>query len=277
MNSVTETDQVWQAAYANQQQLIGAYHEHIHPWYIQGFQRLSLSPHELPDKAALDAALRPFGWEVVLVDGIIHSREFAALIAEQRFPVAANVRTLSQLEHSPAPDAIHDILGHLPFLCSPAYCAYLRNAALAFARCPLDRIELEYFSARKTYGDLTAASASADQIAQAEHEVARLSRMLAGADSLIAQVNRLFLWSIEFGVLQTPEQRIMLSGAAILSSRREVTRVLREQHRYVPYTSAAAQVDINYTEPQSIYFVAPSFDSYQSVLEQVMQPEQVAA
>jgi phenylalanine-4-hydroxylase len=89
--------------------------------FLAGARALALDPTRMPRHAELSRRLSDLcGWRIETVPGLIPARDFFALLRERRFPSPEWIRHPDELEYTSAPDAFHDLYGHLPQLASPS-------------------------------------------------------------------------------------------------------------------------------------------------------------
>jgi phenylalanine-4-hydroxylase len=130
-------------------------------------------------------------------------------------------------------------------------------------------LEVQLYEARKELGRLRGMHAATPAVLEAHRRLNELEIVERNSPQLSTRLSRLFLWSIEFGLLGQPGDSVIV-GAAILSSPREAYGVLRHPPQTHRFTLEATNHDILFTEPQQHLFVAPSFDTYKHVLAQCL-------
>jgi phenylalanine-4-hydroxylase len=91
---------------------------------------------------------------------------------------------------------------------------------------------------------------------------------LAAAPSPLAQLDRLYLWSIEFGLMGTPDDYVVY-GAGLLSSPAEAEALFTSGAPVFDFSSAASARSINFSDYQSSYFVARDHAQLDDVLNRV--------
>ena len=103
--------------------------------FLDGIDRIGLSPSRVPDLADVNARLGPrTGWAAVPVSGFIPAAEFFRCLAARRFPTTISVRPRAQLDYLPEPDVFHDVFGHVPLHSDRVFADFLqRFGALAAA------------------------------------------------------------------------------------------------------------------------------------------------
>jgi phenylalanine-4-hydroxylase len=260
---------VWRASWTRRQEFLSDCAQAIHPAYFRGLQQLGLRPDRFPTLPELNDTLSNVGWRAAWVPGFIPAREFAALIRDRCFPLSAGVRALEFVDHAPMPDALHDIWGHLPFLFDQGYAEYLLLITGAMLRTPQGALEVQLYEARKELARVEGAHAPASEIREAHRRLDELEAIERASPQLSTRLSRLFLWSIEFGLIGQADDFVVM-GAAILSAPAEAYGVLRHPPRIRSFTLEATDHEILFTEPQRQLFAAPNLDTYRHVLDQCL-------
>jgi phenylalanine-4-hydroxylase len=260
---------VWRASWARRQEFLRDCAGAIHSTYFRGLQALDLRPDRFPTLPEVNDALASAGWRAAWVPGFIPAREFADLIRHRCFPLSAGVRALEFVDHAPMPDALHDIWGHLPFLFDETYSEYLLLITGAMLQTAQGPLEVQLYEARKELARVEAAHAPASAIRDAHRQLDELEAIERKSPQLSTRLSRLFLWSIEFGLIGKPEEFVII-GAAILSAPREAYGVLRKPPQIHRFTAEATDHEILFTEPQQQLFAATDLDTYRYVLEQCL-------
>jgi phenylalanine-4-hydroxylase len=241
----------------------------LNPWlhhsYMEGFQRLILQWPRIPTVGEVSEALAEFGWSAVCVDGYLPTKVYAGLLARQIFPVARHIRRPEHLEFSPVPDLAHDLVGHIPMLVSAEHGQFLRRLAAAMARAPSSPLDQQLYLANRACSALHCRRHPPDALRKAEARVARLKRELASSPSALTELGRLYLWSIEFGLMGSASE-FRIYGAGMLSSPEETRAVCRQHAPIRELSVAAAHRDIHFSELQSAYFVAADYAQLHRIL-----------
>jgi phenylalanine-4-hydroxylase len=270
----------WRRLLARAEELVDRYGARLHPAYVDGFRELVLPWSNIPRIEEIDAALAQRGWRTLCVNGYLPPEIYSGLIAHGVFPISREIRPLRHLEFSPTPDLAHDMLGHIPMLASAEHCRFLRRISLATAHTRPNALDREVYEAHRSIGALLNTSPRRRRaLASAEARVAAAERALAAAPSPLAQLDRMYLWSIEFGLMGSPED-FQIYGAGLLSSAGEVEALCTGKAPVFDYSSAVTERDITFSDYQSVYFVARDYFQLHDVLTSVQAPwigDEVAA
>ncbi|MCB0415345.1 MAG: hypothetical protein KDD50_13500 [Bdellovibrionales bacterium] len=97
-----------------EQQIIDLFH--------RGLEVLNINENEIPDlKILSDILYEKTGWKAIFVDGYEEGNSFYPMLAQKIYPVGNFIRDKKDLSYTPAPDIVHDLYGHLPFLADKEY------------------------------------------------------------------------------------------------------------------------------------------------------------
>jgi len=170
-----DQDLVWRTLVGRQ---IDAVRRGMGTDFLLGLDRAGLEPTRMPTHGALSRRLHALcGWRIETVPGLIPVRDFFALVRDRRFPSPEWIRHPDDLEYTPAPDAFHDLFGHVPQLASPAYAdvlAQLADSAKDADDARLDELErvywftIEFGLVRETQGLRAMGAGLASSIAELE-------------------------------------------------------------------------------------------------------------
>jgi phenylalanine-4-hydroxylase len=238
----------------------------IHPDYLAGWRELALPRDRIPTIDELNERLQPTGWRTIGVDDYVPTHAYVELIANRVFPAARFLRRREHIDHSPLPDMAHDLIGHLPMLFSSDHREYQRALARLMARADANVLDHELYEANRAMGALRSdPSSSPATIARAEWRARAVGEELARSPSELTQLGRIYLWTIEFGLLGTPD-RFLISGAALLSAPGECRSILQRPETIRPYSIEAIDHDISFCDLQERYYVADGHRHLHEVL-----------
>jgi phenylalanine-4-hydroxylase len=260
----------WRRLLARAEELVSRYGSRLHPAYVEGFRELVLPWTNIPRLEDIDAALAQRGWRTLCVNGYLPPEVYSALIAHGIFPISREIRPLRHLEFSPTPDLAHDMLGHIPMLASAEHCRFLRRISHATSQTRPNALDREVYEAHRSMGALLNTSPRRRRtLASAEARVAAAQLALSAAPSPLARLDRMYLWSIEFGLMGSPEG-FQIYGAGLLSSAGEVEALCNGTAPVFDYSSAVTERDITFSDYQSVYFVARDYAQLHDVLTSVL-------
>jgi phenylalanine-4-hydroxylase len=90
--------------------------------YLSCKKRIGLDTRAMPELQDLDARVQESaGLSLVPAEGLIPPREFFACLAERTMPCTQYLRHHSRPAYTPEPDAVHDVIGHVPYFMDRAY------------------------------------------------------------------------------------------------------------------------------------------------------------
>lgn len=97
------------------------------PEYFGYFDKVGLSRHLPPDVKKINDLLNCYtDYGTVVVDGLLEPVVYFKYISEYKQPITTFLRTINNLEYTPDPDMVHEIVGHVPMLFN-SYVARLNN------------------------------------------------------------------------------------------------------------------------------------------------------
>lgn len=251
--------QVWRDMLDHMETLVTDLEQWIHPEYVRGFRQLILPWSSIPMLEDIDEKLAPLGWRTVSVDGYIPAEIYAGLMSRGIFPVSRNLRRPEHIDFSPSPDLAHDLFGHVPMLVSEEHRNFLKRLAGEMARASSHRLDRDLYEANRTMAALRSdANADSEELTRAEGRVSAVQDELSRNPSELTHLARMYLWSIEFGLMGTADD-FRMYGAGLLSSPTESQLVAGRRASIVPYSLDVIHHDIRFSDPQSRYFVASGY------------------
>jgi len=266
-----ENRSVWQKIIIMKHALFSQYSECIDPSYLAGFAKLGLDAEQIPTLNQLNEALKPVSWSVICIDGYITASIYAKLIAKRIFPISRHIRSLEHIDHSPVPDFIHDVIGHLPMLFIPAYQDYLSQIVACINQAAGNQFDVALFQAEMDISNLKMQS-NPDQIKIEKilTNISALHQELKKNPSELTHLNHMFLWSIEFGLFGTLDN-YKCFGAGILSSQTETLAFCHRLRKVLTYSIDVIDYAISFTDTQSQFFVIERCELLNNVLDQYIK------
>lgn len=161
---------------------------YANPHFLNGLQRLALSPKEIPQLGEINRRLTPLtGFAARAVGGYVAPEQFFAHLRRREFPTTVTIRDRCQLDYLPEPDIFHDVAGHVPMHTEPAFA----EALVRFGECAGTAVEMG--------------------------ERGRENRMLALA--------RFFWFTVEFGLMRSAGG-VKAYGSGLMSSFGELRQAI---------------------------------------------------
>lgn len=243
---------------------------HAHESYLKGLEGTGISVDAIPNIDIMDEHLEKFGWSAVPVSGFIPPAAFMEMQSLGVLPIASDLRSLSHLMYTPAPDIVHEAAGHAPILIHPEFSAYLMRYGEVARRAILSREDLDQYEAIRILSDVKESPESTpDDILRAEQNLERVNASIKEV-SEAGLLSRMNWWTAEYGLIgdiRTPK----IFGAGLLSSVGESRWCLSDRVRKIPLTVECVEVSYDITEPQPQLFVTPDFSHLSTVLDELAE------
>ncbi len=234
--------------------------KHAHPLYLNGLRETGISTERIPLISEMDEKLSRFGWRAVAVSGFIPPAVFMEFLARGILPIACDMRKIENLAYTPAPDIVHEAAGHAPIIADPAYADYLHHYGELAEKAIFSSQDLAVYEGVKLLSDTKEDPRSTDgMVAEAQ---AKLDAAIAAVDhdSEATQLGRMGWWTIEYGLLGTPENP-KIYGAGLLSSVGESYECLKPHVSKLPFTVDCVNQSYDITRPQPQLYIARDFES----------------
>jgi phenylalanine-4-hydroxylase len=240
--------------------------ETAHPAYLEGLHATGIGVDRIPHIDEMNEALGRIGWRAVVVDGFVPPAAFMEFQAHRILVISADIRHVSHIHYTPAPDIIHEAAGHAPLIAEPMYAEFLRRfgeygSKAVFSKADTEIYEaIRYLSILKEYPDTPDAEMKA-----AETDLAAKTAAYQ-EPSESALLSRLHWWTVEYGLMgTTSDYRIF--GAGILSSVGESKTCMDPTVAKIPLSVECSTVNYDITTMQPQLFVARDFNHLLSTLE----------
>ncbi|WP_029033151.1 aromatic amino acid hydroxylase [Salinimicrobium terrae] len=238
-----------------------------HSSYLDGLKQTGISIDHIPNMYGMNRILKEIGWAAVAVDGFIPPAAFMEFQAFNVLVIASDIRQLDHIEYTPAPDIIHEGAGHAPIIANPEYAEYLRRFGEIGCKAISSAKDYEIYEAIRHLSIIKEAEDTPEEeIKTAEKRVDELQNDQR-EQSEMAQIRNLHWWTVEYGLIGTPENP-KIYGAGLLSSIGESTWCMTGKVKKIPYDISAAQQEFDITKPQPQLYVTPDFAHLSLVLEQ---------
>ncbi len=236
-----------------------------HSSYIKGLQKTGISINHIPTIEEMNIALGKLGWAAITVDGFIPPTIFMEFQAYKVLVIAADIRSVNQIDYTPAPDIIHEAAGHAPIIADKKYAKYLRYFGEIGSKAFSSAEDYKMYTAIRHLSILKAdPNTAAASIEIAEKTLNETVNSL-GMPSEMTLIRNLHWWTVEYGLIGTIEKP-KIYGAGLLSSIAESKNALNDLVKKIPYSLNAMEYDFDITKPQPQLFVTPDFDHLIDVL-----------
>lgn len=238
-----------------------------HESYLDGLCQTGISIESIPNMYGMNRILKEIGWAAVAVDGFIPPAAFMEFQAYNVLVIASDIRQIEHIEYTPAPDIIHEGAGHAPIIANPEYAEYLRRFGEIGCKAISSGKDYEMYEAIRHLSIIKEAEDTPkEEIEAAEKKVDELQNNMS-KPSEMAQIRNLHWWTVEYGLIGTPENP-KIYGAGLLSSIGESTWCMTDKVKKLPYTIEVSRQDFDITKPQPQLYVTPDFAHLSLVLEE---------
>ena len=241
--------------------------EYAHKVYFQGLLNTGISFERIPRIQEMNDILAKIEWGAVAVDGFIPPAAFMEFQAYKVLVIACDMRQIHHIEYTPAPDIVHEAAGHAPIIVDREYSNYLQRFGEVGARAMSSKKDFELYQAIRHLSILKEQpNADPKELEEATKLVEHRQKNL-GEPSEMALLSRLHWWTVEYGLIGTPENP-KIYGAGLLSSIGESVSCLEPEVKKIPYSIDAMNVPFDITTKQPQLFVCRDFQHLKKVLEE---------
>jgi phenylalanine-4-hydroxylase len=222
--SYSERDhESWRRLY---RRMVPCWERYANPHFLQGIGSLCLNPERIPRLEEINRFLSPLtGFRARAVSGYVPAYVFFDCLRRREFPTTVTIRSTEQLEYLPEPDIFHDVAGHVPMHTDRAFAETL----VRFGECARTAARLDAGAERTT--------------------------------SIIKAMARFFWFTIEFGLMRSPEG-VRAYGSGLLSSHGELPHSVEspEVQRFPLQLEWAINQAFEIDHYQPLLFVVDSFE-----------------
>ncbi|MEO8026724.1 MAG: phenylalanine 4-monooxygenase, partial [Bryobacteraceae bacterium] len=227
----------WNQLYAR---MLPRWRKYANPHFLEGISSLCLDAERVPRLEDVNRFLNPLtGFRAKAVSGYVPAFLFFDCLRNREFPTTITIRRKDRLDYLPEPDIFHDIAGHVPMHTDPQFA----NALVRFGECA--------HTAARLAGEI-----------RDEHE------RVATLTSIIRAMARFFWFTVEFGLMQSP-QGLKVYGSGLLSSYGEIAHSIDSpcvQRSPIQLEWVINQgFEIHHYQP--LLFIVDSFDHLYSLVD----------
>lgn len=133
-----EEHRLWQQIYTK---LAKRQDQYACKMYLDCREKLGLNEEKMPQVTALSERVQQYsGFGLGPAEGLLSMRDFFLYLAQRRMPCTQFLRHPTHPEYTPEPDAVHDIIGHVPQLLNQEYADLIQIIAKGIAKTPDERL-----------------------------------------------------------------------------------------------------------------------------------------
>jgi phenylalanine-4-hydroxylase len=181
----------WQSLFARMR---GPWERYGNPSFLRGIDSLALDPDRVPRLSDVNQFLSPLtGFSAKAVSGYVPAYLFFDCLRNREFPTTITIRREDRLDYLPEPDIFHDIAGHVPMHTDRAFA----DTLVHFGEC-------------------------ARRAAEIGAGISDPGERLATLTSILRAMARFFWFTIEFGLMESPNG-LRAFGSGLLSSYGELS------------------------------------------------------
>ena len=191
--------------------------DYAHRAYLNGLQETGITTDYIPVISEMDDKLQKIGWRAVPVRGFLPPTIFMQFQAHSILPIASDMRTVSHIDYTPAPDIIHEAAGHSPIIVDEKYSQFLKEYGVCAANALSSDEDHQVYLAIRNLSDLKEnPQATSSQIKEAEEYLSSCIDKITFI-SEASYLARLNWWTVEYGLVGEIENP-KIYGAGLLSS-----------------------------------------------------------
>ncbi len=240
-----------------------------HSAFVDGLKMSGIETEKIPNVAEMNECLSKIGWGAGIVNGLIPGAAFFELLANGILPIATEIRQITNIEYTPAPDIIHEAAGHAPILFDPVFREYVQKIGSIGAKAFATKEKQELFEAvRNLTIVMEDPKSTPEEKAAAQKLVEDRQKAIVGI-SEAEKISRVFWRTVEYGLigeLDNPK----IYGAGLLSSVGESTHCFTDAVERLPFSIEASTLQPkNITEMQAQLFVCKDFEELMQGAEEL--------
>ena len=234
--------------------------------YPEGLKKTGVTIESIPRIEEMDAKLQKMSWGAVPVCGFIPPAAFLEFQARGLLAIACEMRSLENLEYTPAPDIVHEAAGHAPIIAHPEYAAYLKQYAQMAKKAIFSEEDIGLYETIRYLSDIKEKPGVPEAEIQKAEEAFQKAHKSMSYVSEAAKVSRMAWWTVEYGLLEENSKK-RIYGAGLLSSMEEGQNSLSDAVKKVPLTMDCVNQSFDITKIQPQLFVARNIHHLVEVLE----------
>jgi len=231
-----------------------------HEAYVDGLKNSGIEIEKIPNVDEMNKSLAKIGWGAAIVNGLIPGNVFFELLANGILPIATEIRKITNIAYTPAPDIIHEAGGHAPILFDPVFREFVQKIGAIGAKAFATKEKQELFEAVRNLTIVMEDPNSTEEEKIAAQKLVEERQNAIVGISEAEKISRMFWRTVEYGLIGDVNDP-KIYGAGLLSSVGESTHCFTDAVEKIPFSVEACTVHPkNVTEMQSQLFVCKSFD-----------------
>ena len=240
--------------------------DHAHESYLLGLEKTGITIDSIPKISDMDNRLQEIGWRAAPVRGFLPPTIFMQFQAHGVLPIASDMRTVSHLTYTPAPDIVHEAAGHSPIIADSTYSQFLKEYGDAASKAIYSKDDYNIYLAIRHLSDIKENPRTTfDDIKNAE---IALDTCISNTKSIseAAYLARLNWWTVEYGLVGSIDNP-KIYGAGLLSSVSESYNAIFGDVKKIPLSLDCINYSYDITEQQPQLFIADDFEHLSKVLK----------
>lgn len=233
---------------------------------LEGLRQTGIRYDKIPKISDIDKKLQKFGWRAACISGFIPPRAFMEFQMNKILPIASEVRTIQHIFYTPAPDIVHEAVGHIPFLTNSLFSKFLEKYAQTVLKAVTSREDIEKYEAIRDLSDLKENPKSSPREIQKQEKKLQSVIKKISYTSEASYLSRLIWWTSEYGLMGSMKNP-KIYGAGLISSIGESLHIKKVKKIKLGESCLNYPFDITDFQPQ--LFVAKNFEHLLEVLERV--------
>jgi phenylalanine-4-hydroxylase len=224
--------EAWRRLY---ERMLPRWKKYANTHFLEGIDKLAIDPNQVPRLEDVNQFLAPLtGFVAKAVAGYIPAYLFFDSLRRREFPTTITIRDVETLDYLPEPDIFHDISGHVPM-----------------------HTDKDFAEALVAIGDV--ARVAAEKYAGFKDRELAVREL----DSVIKALARFFWFTVEFGLMRSPDGKgTTVYGSGLLSSYGEIKHSVEspDVQRYPFQLEWVVNQYFEIHHYQPLLFVVDSFD-----------------
>ena len=233
---------------------------------LEGLEQTGIRFDRIPKIVDIDKKLQKFGWRAACISGFIPPKAFMDFHMNQILPIASELRTIQHIFYTPAPDIVHEAIGHVPFLVNPVFSKFLKKYAQTVLKAIFSKEDIEKYEAIRDLSDLKENPKSTiQQIRKQEQKLKRLIKNTTYT-SEASYLSRFIWWTSEYGLMGSVKKP-KIYGAGLVSSIGESLQI--EKVKKIKLSEKCLNYPFDITNFQPQLFVSKNFEELLEILEKI--------